>query len=111
MRRKNEKSTMRYLGGLSGAGVLKCNGEEIERTTYELDLFFEKQNGVTSNGEIRLSAAALENIFDRQNVQIFTDDGRLLDVRFSGKTPIPESGIAHVDVTGDLKAAVRELHP
>lgn len=109
MRHKNEKLAMRYLGGFSGAGLLTCEGEEIERATYELDLFFEKQKGLTGNGEIRLSVVALENIFDRQNVQILTDEGHLLDVRFSGKTP--DSGIAHADVTGDLKAAAREAHP
>jgi len=35
---------MRYLGGLSGSGVLKCNGEEIARASYDFDGFFKKSS-------------------------------------------------------------------
>lgn len=98
---------MRYLGGFSGAGVLKCNGEEIARASYDFDSFFKKTIGMTSSGEIRSSAAALKGVFGRENVQLLTDDGRLLDLRFSEKDLAPASGVAHVEVTGELPLAPR----
>jgi hypothetical protein len=54
-----KKWIMRYLGGISGSGVLKCNGEEIDRASYDFDGFFEASVRVTSCGEIRLAATAL----------------------------------------------------
>ena len=98
---------MRYLGGISGRGVLKCNGKEIARASYDFDGFFKKTVGMTSCGEIRASAAALKGVFGRKNVQLLTDDGRLLDLRFSEKELRPASDVAHVDVTGELSAAPR----
>jgi hypothetical protein len=96
------KSILHYLGGISGSGILKCEGEEIARATYDFDGFFHKTAGVTGSGEIRLPAQALRGVFGRQGVQLFTDDGRLLDLRFSEKTLPSASDSAHVDVTGDL---------
>jgi hypothetical protein len=91
-----------YLGGISGTGTLKCDGEVITRASYDFDGFFTKRLGVTSSGEIHLSAAILQEVFGRKQVQILTDDGRLLDLRFSEKTLSPTSEGAHVDVTGEL---------
>jgi hypothetical protein len=93
---------MHYLGGISGSGVLKCDGEDITRATYDFDGFFHKATGVTGSGEIRLSPPALRSVFGRQRVQLFTDDGRLLNLKFSEKTLPSASDAAHVDVTGDL---------
>ena len=93
---------MHYLGGISGSGVIKCEGEEIARATYDFDGFVDKTAVVTGSGEIRLPAQALRGVFGRQGVQLFTDDGRLLDLRFSEKTLPSASDSAHVDVTGDL---------
>lgn len=95
---------MRYLGEFSGAGMLKCDGEEVVRTTYELELFHDERAGLSSSGEIRLSATVLEALFGRPNIQLLTDDGHLLDLRFSGKTLPSASEFAHVDVTGELPA-------
>jgi hypothetical protein len=93
---------MHYLGGISGSGVLKCNGREVARATYDFDGFYHKPVGVTGSGEIRLSAIDLRNVFGRKDVQLFTDDGRLLDLKFSEKALPSASDVAHVDVTGDL---------
>jgi hypothetical protein len=98
---------MRYVGGLIGGGVLKCNGEVVARASYDFDGFFDKTIGLTSCGEIRASPAALKGVFGRKNVQLLTDDGQLLGLRFSGKALPPASSIAHVDVTGALLAARR----
>jgi hypothetical protein len=93
---------MRYLGGISGSGTLKANGEEVGRASYEFGGYFRERIGVTGSGEIRLAAAALESVFGRDDVQLLTDDGRLLDLRFSEKELLAASDVAHVDVTGDL---------
>ncbi len=98
---------MRYLGGNSGSGVLKCNGEEIARATYDFDSFFKKPVGVTSCGEIWLAATALKGVFGRKDVQLLTDNGRLFHLRFSDKELLPASDVAHVDVTGELPTTPR----
>lgn len=97
---------MRYIGGAAGEGVLRCDGQEIGRATYDFDSFFNAPVGITSSGEIRLSPAALRGVFGRRVVQLLTDDGRLLNLTFSDKELRLESDAAHVDVTGDLAGAV-----
>ena len=98
---------MHYLGRISGYGVLRCNGEHIARASYDFDGFFKKLVGVTCCGEIQLSAAILKDVFGRRDVQLLTDDGRLLDLTFSGTAQLPSSDVAHVDVTGELPATPR----
>ena len=95
---------MRYLGRISGHGVLQCNGEHIARASYDFDGFVKKPIGVTCCGEIQLSAAVLKDVFGRRDIQLLTDDGRLLNLTFSGKALLPSSDVAHVDVTGELPA-------
>ena len=92
---------MRYIGRLAGTGVLRCDGQEIAPTTYDFDCFSAKPAGVTRSGEIRLAALALKNVFGRKGVQLLTDDGRLLDLRFSEKVLLAASEVAHVEVTGE----------
>jgi hypothetical protein len=58
--------------------------------------------GITSSGEIRAPASVLVGVFGRTDVQLLTDDSRLLDLRFSDKQLSAASEAAHVDVTGDL---------
>ncbi len=96
------KALLIYLGGISGSGVIRCDGEEIARARYDFDGFFHRAAGVTGAGEIQLSAAALKRAAGCKNLQLFTDDGRLLDLKFSEKTLPSASEIAHVDVSGDL---------
>ena len=96
---------MRYLGGLRGSGVLKYNGEEIARASYDFDGYFRKPVGVTGTGEIRATASALRSVFGRKGVQLLTDDGRLLDLKFSERELRTATEVAHVDVTGELPTA------
>jgi hypothetical protein len=95
---------MHYLGGISGRGVLKCNGEHIARVSYDFDGFLREPVGVTCCGEIQLSAAILKDVFGRRDVQLLTDDGRLLDLTFSEKALLSAGDVAHVDVSGELPA-------
>jgi hypothetical protein len=98
---------VRYLGRISGSGMLKCDGEDLARTTYDFDGYFRKPMGVMSSGEVRLAAAVLKDVFWRNGVQLLTDDGHLLDLRFTEKTLPVDADVAHVDVTGGLPTAAK----
>jgi hypothetical protein len=100
-----EKSIMHYLGGISGNGILICDGKDVARASYDFDGFLRPPTGIISCGEIRLSPSTLQTVFGRGDVQIRTDDGRLLDLRFSEKKLGSAADTAHVDVTGDLPTA------
>jgi hypothetical protein len=101
---------MRYLGKLSGTGVVKRNGIEVARATFDFDGYHQGSFGVTCSGEIRLSADALVGVFGRRDIQLLTDQGRLLDLKFSGKELAAGSEVAHVDVTGQLPALSQRWH-
>jgi len=96
---------MHYLGGISGNGVVMCDGKEVARAAYDFDGYLRPPNGIISCGEIRLAASALKDLFGRDGVQIRTEDGRLLDLKFSEKKLESAAEVAHVDVTGDLPTA------
>jgi hypothetical protein len=108
---KHEGALMRYLGGSSGSGVLKRNGEQVARASYDFENYSKKPTGVASSGEIHLSATALESVFGCDGLQLLTDDGRLLDLKFSEKKLPSDSDSAHVDVTGEsLVTPVNSQH-
>ncbi len=93
---------MRYLGRISGEGMLQCSGKDVARAAFSFDGYAKRPAGVSSCGEIRMAAPVLKAVFGRSDVQILTDSGRLLDLRFSDKGLRAASDVAHVDVTGDL---------
>lgn len=103
-----KQETMRYLGGISGNGMLVCGGKEVSRASYDFDGYLVRARDVISCGEIRLRASKLKDVFGRDDVQIRTDDGRILDLRFSEKNLELTNNAAHVDVRGDLPATWRE---
>ena len=96
---------MQYLGVLRGSGVLACGEEEMGRADYDIDGFLTRPGEVVGSGESRMSPEALNNAFGRQALRLTTDDGRILDVRFSGKRLDPASDAAHADISGQLPAA------
>jgi hypothetical protein len=102
---KQENRAMHYLGGISGSGVLICDGKDVARASYDFDGFLRPPTGVISSGEIRLAHNTLRDVFGRPDVQIRTDDGRLLELRFSEKKLDATAESAHVDVTGQLPSA------
>jgi hypothetical protein len=77
------------------------------RASYDFDGFFRQPIGVTCCGEIQLSAAILKDVFGRRDVQLLTDEGRLLDLVFSETALLSASDVAHVDVTGELPATAQ----
>ncbi len=95
---------MQYLGGISGNGVLVCDGKDVTTAYYDFDGFLRPSKEVVGCGEIRLTAGALKAVFGRNDVQIRTDDGRLLNLKFSEKALSLAADAASVDVSGDLPA-------
>jgi hypothetical protein len=95
------EAIMRYIGGISGTGILKCGDEEIARVSYELDGFYMEPAGVTRSGELRISSDALKEVFGRKDVQLLTDDGRIFDLSFSDKELRPDCDATHVDATDE----------
>jgi len=101
---------VRYLGRLHGHGVVSADGRDIARASYDIDGFAVGPHDITGSGEIRLNAADLGRTFGRRGVRLRTDDGRLLDLRFSDKTLREDSVAAHVDVAGDLPKSFEGWH-
>ena len=64
---------MHYLGGITGSGMLMCDGENIARVTYDFDSFRRPSSEIVGNGEITFAVSALKDVFGR-DVQI--SDGR-----------------------------------
>ncbi len=96
---------MLYLGGLRGAGVLTYGNETAARADYDFDGFLTQNGQVTGSGEIRMSREALSDAFGRKDIQLRTDDGRLLRLQFSDKQLRSASNSAHVDVADGLPTA------
>jgi len=61
-----------------------------------------------SSGELQLAPSDLKAAFGRLGVQLLTDDGRVLGLKFSEKELHPGAEVAHVDVTGDLPRSPAE---
>lgn len=99
---------MKYLGSISGCGMLQCKGVTIAEATYELEGYVHRVGGVTGSGEIGLSATALQAVLEQPEVQLLTGNNHLLDVRFSDKA-VRTGDHVHVEVSGD-RLAEEEWH-
>lgn len=99
------RGSIQFLGRLTGAGALTCDGEAMGRATFEIDGFRTRTGEVVGSGEIRMDPAELDHAFGRTNLTLTTDEGRVLAVRFSGKRHNASENAAHADITGDLPAA------
>jgi hypothetical protein len=96
---------MRYLGGLRGAGTLRCGNETLAPADYDFDGYLVPPGGVAGSGEIRTAPEVLRRVFGRKDIQLVTEDGRHLSLRFSEKKLSAEGDAAHVDVTAGLPTA------
>ena len=99
---------MQYLGRIAGSGLLMRDGEAVARANYDFEGFARPRGVVVSSGEISLSPSDLKSVFGRLGVQLLTDDGRLLDLRFSDKALRHSNDAAEVEVTGDLPGSPAE---
>ncbi|WP_029003228.1 hypothetical protein [Azorhizobium doebereinerae] len=100
---------MNYLGGLRGSGLLVCGNVPIARTEYDFEGYLSSAGQVTSCGEICLPAATPKGGFGH-GLELRTDEGRLLRLRFSDTKRPSAVGAVHVDVLGLLPAAADWQH-
>jgi hypothetical protein len=96
---------LRYLGGISGNGFVQHNGEKLASAKFDLDGYFRPNLGVTGSGEIQISGETLKSLFGRTDLELLTDQGLVLALRFSDPTLREASDVAAVDVTGKLPSA------
>jgi len=99
------RASMRYLGGLRGAGTLRLGEETLARADYDLDGYLVPPGGVAGSGEIRTTPEVLRRVFGRKDLELVTEDGRRLSFRFSEKKLGADGDAAHVDVTAGLPSA------
>ena len=99
------RTSMRYLGGLRGAGFLHCRGETLAPADYDFDGYFVPPGNVSGSGEIRTRPEILRKVFGRRDLQLVTADGRRLSFRFTEKKLGSGGDAAHVDVTDGLPTA------
>src|SRR5689334_11939793 len=98
---------MKYLGGISGTGVLALGDEPVGAADYELDGYLMPPGGISASGEIRAEPALLVQVFGRADLYLLTTDGQRLGLRFSDKELADRDDAAHVDVTSGLPEAKR----
>jgi len=96
---------MRYIGGLRGAGTLRCAGKELAPAEYELDGYMVPPAGMAASGEVRTTPEVLRKVFGRKDLELVTENGHALTFRFSEKKLLAGDAAAHVDVTGGLPDA------
>jgi hypothetical protein len=99
---------LRYLGGMSGHGVVTHNGETLAQADFDFDGYFNAGGGVMVCGEIHAPPKVLKRLFGRSDLQLLTDRGLVLDLSFLDSTLAPGSDVAHVDVTGQLPTALAD---
>lgn len=104
----NKTKSLRYLGGMSGQGVVTQNGKALAKASFDFDGYFRAAAGFTGCGEIQAPPEVLRGLFGRTDLQLLTDRGRLLDLTFSDSTLAPASDVVHVDVTGQLPTAAAD---
>jgi hypothetical protein len=96
---------MRYLGAMRGAGMLASEEQTFSRADYDFDVFATGPDQVSASGEIRMSPEGLRKVFGRRHLQLRTDDGKRLVLRFTEKRLPSEETATHVDVTEGLPPA------
>jgi hypothetical protein len=95
---------MSHLGVLRGSGMLSGRDGELGRADYELDGYLTGSGEIVASGEIRLAVPAVDHTHVN-DLKLTTDDGRVLDVRFSTRRAGSPNDVGHADVRGDLPPA------
>jgi hypothetical protein len=93
---------MQYLGTLSGSGCILHDGLEVTRADFKFDGYSTSYAGVGCSGEVTMPAAMLKAVFALRTLQLRTDEGRNLEVRFSDNKLGVGQVSAHVDVRGEI---------
>ena len=68
-----------------GSGTLRCGGIVLGTAGYEIDGYCMRPGDVVGSGEISMAPDELANAFGRRDLELTTEDGRILALRFSGR--------------------------
>lgn len=101
---RSSRAVMRHLGVLRGGGTLRCRGVVLGSAGYEIDGFCTRPGEVIGSGEICMAPAELATAVGRRDLELTTDDGRVLALRFSGSRFDPRASAAHADILAGLPA-------
>jgi len=101
---KQRGGRLNHLGVLRGSGLLSSGEEQFGRANFEFDGYLKPDGIVSASGEIRMPAEALDRATRRNDLKLTTDEGRVLEVRFSGRRSGGPDDAAHADIAGDLPA-------
>lgn len=100
---------MKYLGSISGTGMLLCDGIAYADATYEIDGFMRIKGQTSGTGEIGLVTGFATEAIAHKDLQLRTADGRVLDLAVANtKTRIPNR--ISVDISAGLPAAGDWFH-
>ena len=99
---RTSRGAIRHLGTLRGSGTICCGGMVLGPADYEIDGFCTRPGEVVGSGEITMAPAELANAFGRRDLELTTEDGKVLALRFSGGRLQPRVAVAHADITSGL---------
>lgn len=102
---------MRYLGSVSGSGVLDPESADAAKADFEFECYVVKADVVTGSGEIIAAPETLRRLFGRNEAPFTTAAGHKLKLRLSDSKTAPSGDSAHVVVSGELPVVRgRTLH-
>jgi hypothetical protein len=87
---------------MAGVGALKSRGEDIGQASYDFEVYIGPRQMVTCSGEFTIPSGTLQGALMSGNLQLLTEQGRLLDLAFADKQTLRANGVAYVNVGGDL---------
>lgn len=95
---------MKFLGKFQGTGTLMCADGPIGSADYDLDGYVMRPGAIVASGELHMASGLLDTAFGRSGLRLVTTEGRLLPLRFTGKSTDRHGQIAHVDISEGLPA-------
>lgn len=96
---------MVYLGVMRGHGALAGDGAALGPAEYEIEGYRLGPTDIIASSEIRLEPAAPDAAFACRGLVLTTEQGRRLELRFTGKRSDASRTTAHAEVRGDLPPA------
>lgn len=93
---------LKFLGTWRGTGDLRQAEQSLGRADFEFDGFLSRPGEVVASGELRMPPASLAEAVGRRTLELVTDEGPVLTVRFTGKISETAGGVIHVEVGGQL---------
>lgn len=92
---------MRYLGKISGKGVLQSNGRPIADAAYEIEAYRQNHGPVRASGELTISQVLSADLGSLARMQLLTETGETLELK-RPNADIPPGRHINVEVLGNI---------